>query len=164
MSVTSRSPLRFAGAVLNSGNVNTGEQNLTLGGSVAASIYSGMVSGAASLLAAFGAVAAGADILFFSGAGRLKDVFTHQPNSGVAAPFFYDAASPTGSGPNAQSGSKVIGSFSAPTLSGSSPAGQYYSFDFPFQSGLCCGPMKSGFPGFTVTYTPEANPALANPG
>lgn len=170
MSIQTRSPTRIAGANTNSGNVYTGEQNFTLGGGQSATIYSGMVSGM-SLASAPGAVngvntAGGADVLFFSGAGRLKDVLVLPPSAiSGGRVIFYDAPTPTSGGPFAASGHKIIGQipqgfgFGAGGTSGVPlvGGGQVLGFDIPFNSGLCAN-VVSGAPGFTVTWTPETNP------
>lgn len=171
MSTTSRNPQRAANACLNSGSLNTGELLQAQGGCIAASVYSGAV--APSLAGAYGAVAAGPDILLYSGAGRLKDILPHvQLLSGLPV-VFYDAGAVASGGPFAASGHKIVGVLPGSTQS-TAPAGSgvniaifpndwVFALDQPFQSGLCVA-TKSGQPGFTVTYTPEANPALANPG
>jgi len=179
MSVTSRSPLRVAGAAVNSGNVNTGEQNFTLGGAQNFTIYSGgMTSGAfiASTPPPAGAVvAAGSDCLIFSGAGRLKDVLIHpqglpQNLSGVLLEL-YDAGAASSGGPFPLSGTRRIGSVvfvgSGATTQGA-VFGNVIAFDWPFNSGLCValkpGPVLSGGGNlaFSITFTPETN--LPNPG
>ncbi len=167
MSVTSKSPLRFAGSVVNSGNVNTGEQNFTVGGGQVAVIYSGMQSGmqlSGNAPGAFAGTTGGDNVLLWSGGGRLKQVFTHQPMSGLFRITFYDSAVPTSGGPFVNSGHKILGYVWAPLLSGFLVPGATFSLDFPFQSGLCVGGLKSGVPGFTVAFTPEAQPTLVNPG
>lgn len=171
MSISTRSPTRVVGGNINSGAPLTGEQSFTLGGDFAATIWSGMVSGM-SLAGAPGAVcgvntAGGADVLFFSGAGRLKDVLVFN----IAAPVsggevqFYDAGVVTSGGPFAASGHKIIGII--PPGTGVGPAGasgqaqvfvnQVLAFDMPFTSGLCAN-VVSGAPGFTVTWDPETIP------
>lgn len=158
--VGTKSPLNLAGAQVNSGLPNTGEQRLTQGGDQAASIYSGQV--APVLTGAPGAVATGADILLYSGAGRLKDILVHQGALSGVAIMFYDAAVVTSGGPFALSGHKHIGIIPAspPTgASGSFVAAGTYAFDFPFSSGLCVN-SRSGQPGFTVTWIPDTNRAF----
>lgn len=162
MSQTSKSPLRFAGAVFNSGNVNTGEQNMTFGGLIAATVYSGIASGV-SLTGAPGAVAFGSDILFQSGAGRLKDVLLGQVFVSGVTLKFYDSAAPASGGP--ASGVKTLFTIVNSVLSGAVglAAGTVLAADVPFTSGLAVNMTQN--PGtFTVTWTPEPNPSLANPG
>jgi len=144
--------------------VNTGEQNLTLGGAIAACQFSGMTSGSAPV--AVGAVVAGSDTLFFSGAGRLKDVVLHQaPLSGTIILFYDTGTAIASGGPFPLSGHKVIGAIENSVLSGGVGAlpGTLFAFDVPFTSGLAAN-VTALPPGFTVTYTPEANPSLINPG
>ena len=161
MSVTSRSPLRVAGANVNSGSVNTGEQLFTFGGGQAATLYSGMVSGV-SLLGAPGAVnglAGGADVLLVAGAGRLKDVLIHQSLISGQSIVFYDAGVVSSGGPFPGSGTKIVGIIPASPpagLSGTFVAAGPYLFDVPYQSGLCVN-LKSGQAGFTATFNPETN-------
>jgi hypothetical protein len=162
MSVTTRNPMRMAGANVNSGNVSTGEFNCSFGGGQAATLYSGMAAPA--LTGAPGAVAGGADVLIFSGAGRLKDVMPHVQLSGIQITF-YDSAVPTSGGPFAASGHKIIAVVPANTWA--PPGGVFgvgpiqYGFDMPFQSGLCVA-SKSGQPGLTVSWFPETN-VISNP-
>jgi hypothetical protein len=168
MSISTRSPLRVAGGNVNSGNVYTGEQNFTLGGGQSATIFSGMVSGV--LINGAGVVpnttSQGADVQFYSGAGRLKDVLVLTPSAiSGGRVIFYDAGVATSGGPFAASGHKIVGQI--PQGFGFGPGGtsgvplvgggQALGFDFVFNSGLCAN-MVSGAPGFTVTWTPETNP------
>lgn len=164
MSWKTRNPMNMAGAVLNSGFVNTGEVRMTNGGELVATVYSGMASGALSTANStqFGAaVAAGADLLLFSGAGRLKDVQPNVQLSGVQITF-YDAAGVASGGPFTASGVKVLAVIPANTWS--PPGGIFgvgpiqYGFDVPFTSGLCVA-LKSGQPGFTVTFSPDTIPS-----
>lgn len=162
MSVTSKNPLRFAGAVFNSGSINTGEQNMTFGGLVAATVFSGIASGV-SLAAAPGAVAFGSDILFWSGAGRLKDVAIGTVFASGSTVKFYDSAAPASGGP--ASGVKHLFDIVNSVLSGAVglAPGTVLAADIPFTSGLACNLTQN--PGtFTVTFTPEPSPALVNPG
>lgn len=167
MANATRIPLRLAGAVVNSGNVNTGEQNQTYGGGQSATIYSGMVSGVSLLGAPFAipnTPAQGADVQFVSGAGRLKDILINGLASGQTC-IFYDAPVATSGGPFVASGHKILGQIPAGGAIGavfgnpqglSVVPGQVIALDVPFNSGLCCN-LKSGIPGFTVTWTPETN-------
>ena len=168
MSVQTRSPLKVLGGNANSGNVNTNEQIITQGGGQAMSIYSGNAVLSGALTAAYcpagAATGTGYDVLLFSGAGRLKDVFTHQQTSGVAITF-YDAGVVSSGGPFAASGTKIVAVVPANTFGGG-PAGSLFGagpsvlgFDIPFQSGLAVA-LKSGQPGFTVTFWPEVNPNI----
>ena len=161
MSVATRNPLRLAGAVLHSGGINTGELLYTLGGQITASIYSGAL--APSLNAAPGATG-GPDVLFFSGAGRLKGVTLQQTTSPLSGPaiFFYDTGVVTSGGPFIASGHKILAVVNPIQVSGAWNAQSIvgpYVFDVPFQSGLAVA-LKSGQPGFSATYTPEVNPNL----
>lgn len=143
-------------------------QKNTFGGFQSACFHSGKV--VPDLTAAPGAVAAGADVLLFSGAGRLDTLLVHQHTqaSGTAvAIVFYDAAAVSSGGPFPGSGHKVIcfaPSFQNPvagaTLSSGSflpnfpPYGVPVLVSVPFQSGLCYA-GKSGQPGVSVSWTPE---------
>jgi hypothetical protein len=168
MALATKLPVRFAGACVNSGNVNTGEQNQTYGGGQSATIFSGMVSGVNLLAAPFAipnTPAQGADVQFVSGGGRLKDILINGLASGQAC-VFYDAALATSGGPFVASGHKVLGVIPAGTVVGAvfgnpqgitAVPGQVIALDMPFNSGLCCN-LRSGIPGFTVSWTPETNP------
>lgn len=162
MSVTTRSPLRLAGAQLFSGGVNTGEQQTTRGGSVAGSIYSGTAILSGALLATYGSVGTGYDAILFSGAGRLNSVLPHSVISGVSVTF-YDTAVATSGGPFAASGHKILAVIPANTIGafgnslGCGPLP--IQLDVPFQSGLAVQ-LRSGQAGFTFTYTPEVNQAI----
>lgn len=163
MSTTSPRPLRMAGATVNSGTVNTGEVQMTTGGGIAATFYSGMAAPA--LTGAYGAVAVGSDVLIFSGAGRLKDILTIGTIlslSGVQTTF-YDAGAPVSGGPIPASGHRIIGVLPAAFgVSGQVLGPGPFGYDIPFNSGLCFN-SRSGQLGFTVTYTPETNfPQVGN--
>ena len=168
MSVTSRSPLRMAGANIHSGNVNTGEIPWTQGGGARFTCFSGGIRNLSSGGTAppTGAPAVTADhAVIYSGAGRLNEVLPHQAISGVVL-VFYDAATPGLSGPGTytNSGYPIIGLIPANTIGSYAllGGGPFLSnFGFPFNSGLCVA-NASGCPGFTVTFTPEVN--LPNPG
>ena len=172
MAVVSRVQLRFVGATVNSGAVNTGEQRQTYGGGQVSTIYSGMVSGV-SILGAVGAiantVAQGADLMLWSGPGRLKDVLILQGVVSGQQTTFYDGALATSGGPFVASGHRILGIIPAGTatfpgvfglLGSGLPtvlAGQVLSYDMPFHSGLIVN-MKSGGQGMTVSFSPEVNP------
>lgn len=157
MSVTSRSPLRMAGANIHSGSVDTGEFMHVRGGGQAATIYSGAFGPA--LTGVPGGIVSGGNVLIFSGGGRLNSVLVHQnvlALSGVAISF-YDAGVIKLSGVSiAASGAKVLGVVGAAGgVSGQFNLAQNsITLDSPFQSGLCVEAL-SGAPGFTTTWTPE---------
>jgi hypothetical protein len=174
MAVTTRSPLRLVGACVNSGAVNTGEQRATYGGGMTACIYSGMVSGVGLTGAPFAITgvntAGGADLMLWSGPGRLKDVLIQQTVVSGQQTTFYDGATPTSGGPFVASGHRMLGVI-PPGVSGGPGVfglmgsglptvaqGQVLAYDIPFHSGLIVN-MKSGGQGFTVTFSPEVNPA-----
>jgi len=147
-------------------------QKNTWGGFMTATIYSGAV--APSLAGAYNAVAGGADVLLFSGAGRLDSITLNPPTASglLLAVVLYDSAVPTSGGPFASSGHKTVGYLPpiVSLVSGYSPVsgntgaaglndllvGVPRSVSLPFMSGLCVA-CKSGQPGFTVSWTPEAN-------
>lgn len=166
MSVTSKNPLRMAGANLNSGQVNTGDIYFTQGGAQKYTAFSGgllnLASGGQNPPAGAPAVVAD-NALLFSGAGRLNKCFPHQLISGVSV-VFYDASVPALSGPNnfTKSGYAVLGILPANTIGGigvNLGAGPFVAeFGIPFNSGLCVS-ATSGCPGFTVSWTPETNPS-----
>lgn len=169
MSLTSRNPLRMAGANINSGVPSTGEVKFTMGGDMTVTIYSGTAILSGGLAAAYTSVGAAAgtgyDAVLFSGAGRLKDVQPHVQSSGVAVKF-YDAGAVASGGPFSASGHKVLGTLPANTWTGGAGGifgigPQIYSFDVPFTSGLCVA-LASGQPGMTITFTPETNPTNPN--
>ena len=183
MSVTSRSPLRMAGANINSGNLNTGEVNWTRGGAVRASVYSGALTMSGG---GYSALSSGGQILLFSGAGRLNS-FTALFPAGVALAgngvigilsglpiVAYDSVVLARSGLFldgliAESGRPILYTWhTSQMLSGGllmlnndAPGYVPIQVDVPFNSGLCVMAI-SGSPGFVITYTPETN--LPNPG
>ena len=164
MSITSRDPLRVAGANVSSGNVNTGEQMTTQGGGQRFASFSGGIrnlsSGGPPPVAGAPAVTADHAVIY-SGAGRLNSIFSHQSVlalSGVAITF-YDSATVARSGPSTwqESGYGIVGVLNSPQgASGQFTGVAPVNFGVPFNSGLSiCYP--SGTAGFTVTFTPESN-------
>ena len=143
----------------------------TTGGFYSASIFSGAL--APGLGGAPGSVAVGPDVLLYSGAGRLDTVLVHQntASSGYRLPIvFYDASAPVSGGPVPTSGHRVI-AFSPAFISTSGGVygatsgsavgypitwGMPVQIGAPFLSGLCFN-SRSGQPGVTVSWTPEAN-------
>lgn len=164
MSVSTRNPLRMAGANLASGNVNTGELSFNRGGAQAGCFYSGaFLQGTA---AAPGSLGSGGNYLLVSGAGRLNTVAIHQNIqvlSGVAITFYDSAVIKLSGVAVSASGQRILTTTIAPGgVSGQQTLSNVnMQVDAPFQSGLCVEAL-SGAPGFTWTYTPEAN--LPNPG
>lgn len=145
MSVTSRKPLRMAGANVNSGSVNTGEQNMTDGGGQLVCL-SGMLSGNPD----------GGLVIISGTAGRLNSVSLHTYVSGVAITFFDATATFTSGGPFLLSGHKIIYSAPANTL------GLQYAVikpGVPFTSGLQVR-AASGAPGFSIGWSPQTDPAV----
>ena len=159
MSVSTRNPLRIAGAVTFSGGPNTNQVAVTTGGSICVSIYSGGLinfgSGSTNLRPV---VHSGGHAVYWSGPGRLNYVLPHQAISGVQGQV-YDAATPAGSG---------VGTTTSPILAIiptmlSTLVGQASPFPIhsplPFSSGLAID-LASGAPGVTLNFTPEVNPAI----
>lgn len=143
----------------------------TTGGFNSATIYSGSATPA--LTAAPGAVAVGSDVLLFSGTGRLDTVLVHQHTaafvSGLLPVVFYDAHAPVAGGPIYASGHKLLAyipfiqNITTASFFGTSGVVPNYAITWgtpvqvgaPFFSGLCCASIRSGQPGFTVTWTAE---------
>lgn len=160
MSVPRTKPTFIAGTPRSSGDVQTGEIPITRGGGRTASFPSGLVT---------------ADTMIYSGGGRLASVLiTNQGATSGSQLIFYDAAVSTSGGPYTTSGHKVVGvtpnGFQGLPASGFNPlvlAGSVLVFDMPFQSGLAVGGLggvvRSGSPGFTVSYTPESNADQGGP-
>jgi hypothetical protein len=149
-------------------NVKNAQKN-TFGGFNTGTFYSG--GPAPNVVCANpGAVAFGADVLLWSGAGRF-DMVAPLPvtASGMQlAVLFYDSAAPTSGGPFPASGHRIVGfippylssfsgspaAFASGTFGLNTPVGPANPFSFTFQSGLCVA-LKSGQPGFTYSFTPE---------
>ncbi len=167
MSVTTRSPLRFAGANLSSGFPNTGEVQMTNGGQGTACLWSGAL--APSLAGCpTGAVTSGGHTLVVTGAGRLHRIMPHSMMVSGQPIFAYDAGAITVSGISV-SGQRIIG-FVPPRSRSllSLASGQVdttvewkdvIEVHMPFTSGLCIA-AASGAPGVTVSFTTETNPAI----
>lgn len=161
MSITSRSPLRMAGATLASGSPATGEILWTRGGVQRWGANSGgiRVLSSGSPNPATGTVTVTGDhALVHAGQGRLNTVFPHVAISGVSL-VFYDSSVVARSGPGTwqESGYPVLGVLPANTwhpgggtLLGIQPPIQ---FDITYHSGLCVA-GTSGIPAFTLTFTP----------
>lgn len=160
MSLSTRSPLRLIGGVVNSGFPATNEVMWTRGGMHAATVYSG---GALSPGSGFiGAGVKVADhILLASGAGRLNTVVNINSVlalSGVSL-VFYDSAVPGLSGPGTytNSGYRVLASVNGPQgQSGQFTTNGAFHFDMPYTSGLCVCAC-SGVAGFSASWIPETN-------
>src|SRR5690242_20076362 len=99
MSVTSRNPLRMAGAIVYSGSPNTGEVRTTRGGEIVYSALSGVA----------------VDTLIQSGAGRLNTVSRLTVASGMGV-IFYDSAIATSGGPFAVSGHLALATILQPIV------------------------------------------------
>lgn len=162
MSVTSRNPLRMAGACINSGNPATGEVAYTRGGQRTLCVYSGaLLLGSGGSVPLAGGTTGHAQ--WWSGPGRLNTILPHQAVSGAAG-FFYDSATIALSGVAgyASSGYPVVGVVPANTFGVAGVVGgppQQMNVDVPFQNGLCAS-FPSGMAGVTFTITPETNQAF----
>ena len=157
MANRTRNPQYVAGAVYQSGNLGTGEQNTTRGGQLAYSNYSGALLIGSGTPGGVGSVLAQG--LIVSGGGRLHTVFPHQSISGVAV-YFYDSVTQALSGlvNHVLSGYSTVGFIPANTFGPNlGPLAEPLKFDVPFHSGLCFS-APSGAAGFTVTYTTEYTP------
>lgn len=167
MSLSTRNPLRLAGANVNSGQPNTGELPFIRGGMACASIFSGTanLSGVIpTCTTAFGVPdsAGGYDLKLVSGAGRLNSVLAFNSIQSGQTVTFYDGAVATSGGPFSASGHKIIGVMPSVFQQGGASGfnqqiiftGQPFNVDFPFTSGLIVA-QKSGQGGFSVTYTVE---------
>lgn len=166
MSNTTRSPLRMAGANLQSGFPGTGEVQMTDGGQRTATVWSGNILTNAALTGCpAGAVTSGGQIMIWSGGGRLHRILVHSLLTSGQPVTFYDSASITVSGVSV-SGQRFIGRIPArsrATLALASgevdiavPWNDVIEVQMPFTSGLCAA-AASGAPGFTVSFTPETN-------
>lgn len=169
MSVTSRSPLRMAGATVNSGFPATGEVAFTRGGMRNGTIWSGAL--APNLTGCpTGAITSGGQTTVWSGAGRLHSIIPHVYVTSGQPVWAYDAATPTVSGVSV-SGQRILGYVPLTTpaalavLSGNTQLSlswnQVIVLDMPFTSGLSFA-AASGAPGFSFSFTPETNPAASN--
>lgn len=161
MSIASRNPVRMAGAVVNSGDCNTGELLWTHGGGRTMGMFSGaLLQGSGGTTPVAGGTTGHA--VWFSGAGRLNSLFFHQAISGVAMQF-YDSAVVARSGVATiqESGRKVLWVTPANNfnVAGTLQWPDKVDIDMPFQSGLALS-YPSGCPGVTWTITPETNPAV----
>lgn len=167
MSVATRSPFRMVGGNVNSGNVNTGELLTVRGGVQRAVIWSGSIAAGTNGVIGQGIYqASGGHVIFQSGPGRLNTITPTVQVSGSASVFFYDAGAIAASGISV-SGLPIIGvipanpppSFTSGYQSVIPFGGQPLNVDMPFSSGLCAA-INSGTPGFSITWTPETNPAF----
>lgn len=161
MSLPTRNPVAFIGAVNNSGFPNTGESPQCRGGMITATVYSGGALSPGSGFLPTGAAKTADHILLCPTPGRLNNVFLHGglvlSLSGVRLDF-YDAASVTASGPATNvPTTRLLTSFYVPGgLSGQFNTAGMQVVDMPFTSGLCvCA--TSGTPGWTASWTPETN-------
>lgn len=162
MSVSTNSPLRVGGAVINSGFPNTGEVPVTNGGMQNACVWSGAL--APSLAGApAGSVTSGGHIQLWSGAGRLNKIIPHSIMTSGQPVWFYDAGTITASGISV-SGQKIIGFVPPRSRGGLALASgaidtvvswqDVIDLQMPFTSGLCVA-AASGAPGFSISFTPE---------
>ena len=152
MSVPTKSPLRVAGAVNQSGFINDGIQQTTPGGQYSYTAMSGL--GAATLIA--------------SGPGRLNSILVINNLQSGRPVFFVDSPVATSGMPFPTSGHKVVGVIPEMMTAGAGGSGLPYSINplalagatqtlgFSFNSGLVACPLLSGGgPGFTVNWTPS---------
>ena len=157
MSTPINKPAFAAGVNTSSGSVQTGQLTFVLGGGRSFSQFSGA-------LLSNSVLSGGGEILIYSGPGRLDSCVMHtQMISGQSA-VIYDAAVATSGGPFPLSGHKIL-FVTPPTWAGgvASTSGSALTYNpapapisMPFQSGLCCN-IRSGVPGFTLSYTPEVS-------
>lgn len=141
MSTPIRRPLFMAGTPRSSGDIQTGEVNMTRGGNRTYTATSGVA----------------VDTLIYAGAGRLNTAFAYTRISGHV--IFYDAGTAVSGGPFA--GNKVLG-YIGDNMVGISGVAQRLlatpiAFDMPFQSGLVAAPVGSGGPSFTLSFIPESS-------
>ena len=180
MSLRTRKPVRMAGGIVNSGNVDTGEVRWTRGGERVATALSGAIAG----MSGRGIpITSGGHGFIISGQGRVNTFAALRPYnllSGVTAAgaytsvlsgqpvVVYDAVMGQRSGiindgTLVESGARPIFAWFPPvSYSGLSvERGNVESYfqpvnvDQPFFSGLAVVAL-SGAPGFTLTYTPES--------
>ena len=159
MSVPRLKPTFIAGTPRSSGDAQTGQLNVTLGGGRLFTQFSGLIGG---------------DAMIYSGAGRLDSITIINPTATSGGQtIFYDAAVVTSGGPFILSGHKVLGTIPNPTTvitsvlsSGAINPGFWpgtYNNGNVFQSGLAVAVARSGGAGFSVGFTPEAT-SLETPG
>lgn len=181
MGLRSRRPMRMAGAVLNSGYSDTGEVRMTRGGELVAAALSG---GIANMSGMGIPITSGGHAFIVSGQGRIHTFTALRATnllSGVTAAnagtsvlsgqpiVVYDAVMTQRSGviagvPLGESGARPIYHWFPPTSQSGVNVERgnveaYFQptmLDQPYYSGLCVMAL-SGAPGFTITYTPEAN-------
>lgn len=176
MGLRSKRPLRYAGAQMDSGWVDTGELRTNRGGEKTATVYSGAI--AAGTLGAPGGVASMGSVLVVSGPGRLNNFTANWP-AGVALAgngenacisgqpiIAYDSVTVARSGVLtdgmlAESGRKVLFAWCPPKQLASGVTNESFAaryqpqqIDAPFFNGLCVLAL-SGAPGYTLSYTPE---------
>lgn len=165
MAVLTKNPLRMVGGCINSGNINTGEVQTVRGGGQKCGVWSGSLSVGTAV--GFNVVnSSGGQVLLVSGQGRLNSILPHINMQSGQPVYFYDAVAIVQSGTTV-SGQIILASIPA-TYQGSWNSGypqvlvnngQPFNVDAPFFSGLCAS-ILSGAPGFTVSYTPDTEPAF----
>ena len=178
MSLRTRKPVRMAGGIVNSGNVDTGEVRWTRGGERVATALSGAIAG----MSGRGIpITSGGHGFIISGQGRVNTFTALRPInllSGVTAAggstgvlsgqpiVIYDAVMTQRSGILAdgtmvESGARPIYHWHPPVLMSGDTKFDLpnlfppVSVDQPFYSGLAVMAL-SGAPGFTLSYTPES--------
>lgn len=169
MSVTTRNPLRLAGAIVNSGFPATGEVPFTRGGMRNGVFWSGnLLTNSALTGLPAGSVTSGGHVQVWSGPGRLHTIIPHQFMTSGQPIWFYDAGAISVSGVSV-SGQRIIGIVpltmpaALAALSGNIALNLHWQreivVDMPFTSGLCYA-AASGSPGASFAFTPETNPAV----
>ena len=177
MALTTRNPLRFAGAVVNSGHVDDGYVGFTKGGQRTACVYSGAIA-MGTAASPTGALSSGGSILIASGQGRVNTFTALWPAAVALAGngenavisgqpiVLYDSAITARSGvftdaTISESGRKILYSWYPPKLVASgalvlSPRGAFdvNHLDIPYFSGLCVMAL-SGATGFNIGFTPD---------
>jgi hypothetical protein len=152
----------MAGAIFNSGELNTGEVLFGQGGQMAGTVYSGILAGG-NVGAIVGGVAAGPNFMFWSGGGRLCSVIPFGlVVSGTVAVQFYDSSQITSGAPFIASGHKILGELISAPNGANSYTKQPIVLNVPFQSGLCCI-APAACQAFTVTWIPEQPTSGVNP-
>lgn len=150
MSFRTRKPVRMAGALIQSGNIDTGAVAMERAGSRVYTSFSGI----------------GVDTLIHSGQGKLNQAFHYTQIASGRGVIFYDGAAVTSGGPFSASGHKVLGIlpmhaaaayFSGVERNPMSYPGVINQYDFPYYSGLIAAPLAgSGHASFSVSYSPDA--------
>lgn len=150
MSFRTRKPVRMAGALIQSGNVDTGAVVMEKAGSRVYTSFSGVA----------------VDTSIHAGQGKLNQAFYFTQIASGRGVIFYDGHAVTSGGPFSASGHKVLGIlpmhaadayFSGVERNPISYPGVVNQYDFPYYSGLIAAPLAgSGNASFSVSYSPDA--------